>query len=116
MKAKVKGRPKKEWGLSTWTKSRRLKTFRNKIILEKQNLLRLGEPQSLQQMPIHLFEHDYLPGPSKATTGYWYVFRLSVRIASFLVWWLPKNKFLVIFFFLRTEVVLGKTFFWKTQF
>ena len=24
----------------------------------------------------------------KATTGYWYVFRLSVRIASFLVWWL----------------------------
>ena len=26
---------------------------------------------------------------SKATTGYWYVFRLSVRIASFLVWWLP---------------------------
>ena len=25
----------------------------------------------------------------KATTGYWYVFRLSVRIASFLVWWLP---------------------------
>ena len=24
----------------------------------------------------------------KATTGYWYVFRLSVQIASFLVWWL----------------------------
>ena len=24
----------------------------------------------------------------KATIGYWYVFRLSVRIASFLVWWL----------------------------
>ena len=29
-------------------------------------------------------EIDYL----KATTGYWYVFRLSLRIGSFLVWWL----------------------------
>ena len=30
--------------------------------------MRLGEPQSLQQIPIHLFEHDHLPGPSNLSS------------------------------------------------
>ena len=54
----------------------------------KLNLIYTG-PFKITNLPfINVAELTDITGKrkGKATTGYWYVFRLSVRIASFLVW------------------------------
>ena len=72
-----------------------------KGINTKSNVIRL----KVHNTSIGLMRKYLLIRITKATTGYWYVFRLSVRIALFLVWWLsmilrtylqnfsPRNSF-----------------------